>query len=67
MHKCRYGKIIPKINMDYWKAKREKNVIRDKRNREALRRMGWRVFVTWECWLRNTDMLEKRLASFLHN
>ena len=65
MHKCRYGRVVPMTNIRYWQVKREKNVTRDKGNMEDLRHLGWRVFVTWECWLRNTNVLEKRLASFL--
>ena len=39
----------PKTNENYWTAKLEGNVKRDRRNRRALRREGWRVFRFWEC------------------
>lgn len=42
---------IPSSNVDYWKAKFERNMANDKRNYEALRSLGWRVLVVWECTL----------------
>lgn len=39
----------PKSNRAFWRAKFEANVRRDKRNRARLRRLGWHVFVIWEC------------------
>jgi DNA mismatch endonuclease (patch repair protein) len=40
---------MPSSNVDYWKAKIERNVQRDKAAVEALTRSGWRVHVIWEC------------------
>src|SRR5262249_10525736 len=31
MHKCRYGKVVPKTNARFWQNKRLQNVERDKR------------------------------------
>jgi len=39
----------PKSNRSFWRTKFEGNVKRDRRNRAKLRRLGWRVFVIWEC------------------
>ena len=39
----------PKSHRAFWKAKFEANVARDRRNRRALARAGWRVIVLWEC------------------
>jgi DNA mismatch endonuclease, patch repair protein len=41
--------VRPKTNEKYWTAKLEGNVKRDKRNCQALRREGWRVFRFWGC------------------
>lgn len=41
--------VRPKTNEKYWAAKLEGNVKRDKKNRRALCREGWRVFRFWEC------------------
>lgn len=47
-HDCSGGR-IPKSNTKYWKTKLSKNRSRDERNDAELRRMGWRLFVIWEC------------------
>ena len=41
--------VRPKTNLKYWTAKLDANVARDKRNRQTLRKQGWRVFRFWEC------------------
>jgi DNA mismatch endonuclease (patch repair protein) len=49
-HRCEDGK-RPASNTDYWNTKINKNIARDKRNRKALRRMGWTPTVIWTCQL----------------
>jgi DNA mismatch endonuclease (patch repair protein) len=39
----------PATNIGFWKPKFSETVKRDKRNLEALRKLGWRVAVVWEC------------------
>src|SRR5256885_14389859 len=41
MHNCKYGRVVPSTNADFWKTKRHSNVARDRRNSTALRRDGW--------------------------
>lgn len=65
MHKCRYGRVIPKTRAEFWQNKRLANVARDKRNLAKLKRAGWQVLVVWECWTRDLDMLRRRLEAFL--
>jgi DNA mismatch endonuclease (patch repair protein) len=36
MHNCRYGRVVPKTNAKFWKAKRESNKERDKKNRREV-------------------------------
>lgn len=64
-HSCRRGRSTPTTNAKFWKAKRESNAGRDRRNLRALRRAGWRVLVVWECQIRKLNTLEKRMAAFL--
>jgi DNA mismatch endonuclease, patch repair protein len=45
---CRYCS-FPKTNQEFWRKKLSGNVVRDARHRENLERLGWRVFVVWEC------------------
>lgn len=65
MHRCRYGRVVPKTNKKFWKIKREGNVDRDKRNLRKLRKEGWKVLVIWECHTRNTKKLMNNLKKFL--
>lgn len=53
---------IPKSNTEFWLTKLNGNVSRDKRNREELIALGWRVYVVWECELKNKKM--KWLSDF---
>ena len=65
MHRCRYGRVRPATNKEFWEKKRGGNVERDRRNMKALKRMGWNVLVVWECWTRDMPKLERRLRDFL--
>ncbi len=62
MHRC---KRLPVTKQDYWKPKFEENKKRDQRNRRQLRRLGWDVFVVWECWTKKPATLKPRLERFL--
>jgi len=65
MHRCKYGRVRPATNKEFWEKKRQGNVDRDRRNVKALRRMGWKVLVVWECWTRDIPKLERRVRDFL--
>jgi DNA mismatch endonuclease, patch repair protein len=67
MHRCRYGKVVPATNKEFWQSKRLGNVERDKRKQRELRKAGWHVFTIWECLAKNTSRLEKRLRFLLGN
>jgi DNA mismatch endonuclease, patch repair protein len=48
---------MPKARSDYWRKKFDRNVDRDSRNQAALRTLGWRVVVIWECELKAPDWI----------
>ncbi len=48
---CKYYR-LPKSNIDFWRAKIERNTARDARNEAELRSQGWRVLRVWECDIR---------------
>lgn len=52
----------PKTRIDFWQAKFDANVARDRRQREALEAAGWRVLEVWECEIAEVDALTARLA-----
>lgn len=64
-HPCCRFSYMPKSNVAFWAEKFRQNVARDSRNRRALRRLGWRVFVVWECQASDRAALTERLAAAL--
>lgn len=64
MHTCDGGH-MPRQNTSYWTPKLLKNAARDLKNVRALRRIGWSVYVIWECRLDSTS--DERLASMLRS
>lgn len=61
---------IPKTRTEWWQAKIEGNVARDKRQQEELRKLGWNVLVIWECEVKNaaeTALLEAKLPVLIGN
>ncbi|QDU92719.1 very short patch repair endonuclease [Lignipirellula cremea] len=64
-HACSRGARLPKSNREYWKAKLDRNRRRDRRHRDALRRLDWASLVVWECQLKKVAPLTARLIRFL--
>lgn len=56
---------LPKTKIEFWTTKLEGNRERDARKVAALEISGWRVFVAWECELKNKEKLAERLRQFL--
>jgi DNA mismatch endonuclease (patch repair protein) len=52
---------LPQSNAHYWTPKLAANKRRDSRRMRQLRRMGWHVFVIWDCQV--TTLGLKRLTS----
>jgi DNA mismatch endonuclease, patch repair protein len=65
MHDCRYGNVRPVTNAEFWQAKRQSNVNRDRRNIQLLQKDGWQVLVVWECETKDPVNLRKTIAKFL--
>lgn len=63
---CRYA-ATPRANADFWEKKLQGNVDRDARHTAALRDLGWRVAVVWECSLRQSiDLSAQIVEEWLH-
>ncbi|KPQ16716.1 MAG: DNA mismatch endonuclease, patch repair protein [Rhodobacteraceae bacterium HLUCCO18] len=58
---CRAGR-LPTSRLEYWRPKLEGNVRRDAERDEALRALGWRVLVVWECELKTDAGLDDARA-----
>jgi DNA mismatch endonuclease (patch repair protein) len=52
----------PATHSDFWRAKLEGNVSRDKRVQEQLEQMGWHVKVIWECETKDPVVLRQCLV-----
>ena len=48
---CPYA-TIPATRTEFWQAKFDSNVERDRRDRQELLEADWRVAIVWECTLR---------------
>lgn len=64
-HKKCKAAALPSTNRKYWQEKIDKNRNRDNRNRLDLNRDGWKVYVVWECEIRNKKETETRLFHLL--
>jgi DNA mismatch endonuclease (patch repair protein) len=67
MHKCRYGRVVPATNPEFWQTKRSGNAARDRRNARQLRKLGWQVVTMWECETKNPETLRRRLLLHFPN
>lgn len=47
-HSCPRGR-LPASNRDYWKAKINTNIARDRQNYKSLARLQWKTIVVWAC------------------
>ncbi|MBM3607245.1 MAG: DNA mismatch endonuclease Vsr [Alphaproteobacteria bacterium] len=61
---CREGR-MPGTRLEYWKPKLERNIARDIQNQLALKSLGWRVLVLWECETGRDGELAVRIKKFL--
>ncbi len=66
-HRCQNKRRKPATNKAYWKAKVERNRVRDQRVRRQLQRARWRVMSVWECQTKRDklEVLKRRLRRFL--
>lgn len=49
-HFCKISR-IPRSNIPFWTNKIQKNQARDIKTKAALKKLGWRVLIVWECSL----------------
>lgn len=56
-HKGCKRQSIPKSNLGYWKNKLKSNVERQKKDIVSLRRLGWKVYLIWECETKKPKVL----------
>ncbi|WP_080420412.1 very short patch repair endonuclease [Burkholderia ubonensis] len=59
-HTCPRGK-APSSNIAFWLPKLARNKQRDAEQVSALRKLGWRVLIVWECETKRPQQLRRRL------
>ncbi len=52
---------MPATRADFWQIKFEATIARDQRQQAALKTLGWRVLVIWECELKDELAVIERL------
>ncbi len=56
----------PKSNTAFWQTKLAKNVERDRKKKEKLKRLGWDIIVIWECEIKKSlDRVAATIANRL--
>jgi len=63
-HGCKLSH-TPKSNASYWGPKLARNRLRDQANVEALRDLGWKCLVIWECDVAQLEKVRKRVTKYL--
>jgi DNA mismatch endonuclease, patch repair protein len=62
-HRCPRG-AMPATNTEFWEAKISKNKRRDRRSERAIRKLGWRCLIVWQCSIdRDLRRVEKALLA----
>ena len=61
---CKHA-TMPRTRQDYWLPKLARNVARDSATAAALKALGWRLLVLWECEIGNDAALDAKLNSFI--
>ena len=56
---------VPATRRDFWAAKLSRNKVRDQANEAALKDLGWRVLIVWECELKDPEGVMTRIRRFL--
>jgi len=64
-HDCQAAH-TPKSNREYWVPKLRRNCVRDAENVAALKALGWKSMVVWECGLKHPERVTRRVVKFLH-
>jgi len=66
-HKSCRNCTTPTNRREWWLEKLNGNAARDRLHSIALRSLGWRVIVVWECETENTQALERSLSHLARN
>jgi DNA mismatch endonuclease (patch repair protein) len=54
----------PSTNVEFWNNKLSGNIERDRKNLAALRKLGWKPYVIWECQAKDAVGLTRMIRKF---
>jgi len=57
--------VRPTSNIEYWSKKLDRNIARDEENKAALKAEGWHVVILWECEIKDTEGLRRKLPKLI--
>lgn len=63
---CRLAR-LPRSKLDFWLPKLESNRLRDQKNLRALRTLGWKILIVWECELSDRERIKNKISRFLED
>ena len=64
-HNCSRA-TTPKTKVEYWTQKFQRNIANDKKHKDELTSLGWRVMVIWECEINKSfDATMQRTIDFI--
>lgn len=64
-HGCA-NSVWPQTRSEFWRDKIEGNRERDRKNQQALEKLGWRVIKVWECDVRSGEVIPYLLDKLDH-
>ena len=59
---CKFA-YTPKTRAGFWEKKFEGNINRHKKVEQELKDLGWKVFVIWECEIKNSEKIADRIKN----
>ncbi|WP_345268597.1 very short patch repair endonuclease [Nibrella viscosa] len=65
-HDCVRGK-RPTTRVEFWNAKIDRNIERDRLALDTLATAGWKVLIIWECWTKSSQQLQQLLSDFMQS
>ena len=60
-HKGCKRQSVPKSNLKYWKRKLRTNIEKQKEDIRKLKKLGWKIFIVWECEAKKEVVLFKKV------
>lgn len=64
-HTCKKGRSMPATRKKFWQQKFKRTIERDKRNKNELKKLGWKILVIWECQIKNPRKVIAKISNFL--